>query len=623
MGNYLDSSPAENLDQDFEKELASLGVRPGGYAETPMASSSSLQEKIASLGSIGEIDENSIFVTEEDLNDPEFLQQIESFNLPGHGGTSRSLQEEDATDSKAERVQRIKAEAVQLKKEGRQAEALSKYREAKVIEEEEGVLERRVEAVRTIARTPTQPSYASPTSIPSNEIRIEMEGEEPRGTAEEAKTMAVLLKKEGRVEEALRWLRYAKVKSSDSTSPMSSSNSSLMKAYQSLETNLREAMRLSLEEAKRLRLVDQTEALSMMRRYKDYEAQLQTLSTYRSSKCPPPCPSFHWETIKREISLQIHQDLGEDSIVISIGSISNAADILSKHIGQQISIHYNLSIPLDNPAQGSTSKIRISKEDLNNLVIGYSARHEVHRRKSFSTTLMRKRMRIEVVVHRGFLLKGEILAIANVPLQDLIQNNVCAHDQLPLCNESGKVIGGCMSSQLRIRYPYNGGKKLMIEEKVLEVEPWTATPLKAPMHVTAQATLSKDVSKDEQFETLTAKEKEDPLNVEYYVSNDVLENELERIDNEISKSENEDMIFDSNFRRNLLHVKLNSLVGQVQSEELSMSDYLTMLHSRLAKDKLLALYLNSCGRKTEALLVMKRILVMDQEIKGAEESDTL
>ena len=619
-------------DVDFEKELASLGFRRDD-ASPPM-SKDALHGKLMSWSSLEDIDESQIMVSEQDLSNPEFLDQLDAFQSET---SDKSAIHEGvrSVDKKDEEIQTLKAEAIRLKREGRQAEALVKYRQAKAIEEEDAILERRVETVRTLARSHQVEVENAPTEsvglLPDSTLDAIVETstpevgdgdidvqDEPRGSAEEARRMAVLLRKQGRVDEALMWLRYAKTKeapSSSSSQPNSSPGITLeaKMAYQSLEANLRKAMQLSLEEAKRLRVCQPAEAASMMRRYKGYESSLNALASHQSSAHPPPCPAFHWKTVKREVPLQIQQDLGEDSVEITIEKMSNASQLLSQHIGLHVSIHYDLSIPLDNPVKGVTPKVRINKENVNNLVVHYSARYEVPRKKSYAKTLSRKRMRFEIVLHRGFLLKDDVLAIVTLSLQDLVKNHSCGSDELPLCNASGRALGGCLSTQVRIRYPYDGAKTQVIEESILEVEPW------APSKMVEASEALQTPSNNDRFAILNKLEREDPLNVELYLSNDALEKEIERVDAEISKGTDEGLKLDLDLRRSLLQVKLSLLVRRVQNEELSVADYLSQLRERIERDKVLALFCSTGGRRAEALLVMRRVLVMEEEVKGAAE----
>ena len=56
----------------------------------------------------------------------------------------------------------------------------------------------------------------------------------------------------------------------------------------------------------------------------------------------------------------------------------------------------------------------------------------------------------------------------------------------------------------------------------------------------------------------------------------------------------------------------------MQREEISIEQYVAMLVERVKRDQLLALYCSKQGKKAQAVRVMKRIKIMEEELKGAE-----
>ncbi|KAM3567559.1 hypothetical protein VYU27_010298, partial [Nannochloropsis oceanica] len=59
-------------------------------------------------------------------------------------------------------------------------------------------------------------------------------------------------------------------------------------------------------------------------------------------------------------------------------------------------------------------------------------------------------------------------------------------------------------------------------------------------------------------------------------------------------------------------------VLRVQREEITMEQYVSLLIERVKRDQLLALYQSKLGRRAQALRVMRRIKIMEEELKGAE-----
>ncbi len=67
-----------------------------------------------------------------------------------------------------------------------------------------------------------------------------------------------------------------------------------------------------------------------------------------------------------------------------------------------------------------------------------------------------------------------------------------------------------------------------------------------------------------------------------------------------------------------LVLKHQCLISAVQEEELTMEKYCEILNERMARDKILALWLKKEGRVNEALRVMGRIRIMEKELASAD-----
>jgi hypothetical protein len=131
---------------------------------------------------------------------------------------------------------------------------------------------------------------------------------------------------------------------------------------------------------------------------------------------------------------------------------------------------------------------------------------------------------------------------------------------------------------------------------------------------------------------LTEKEVADPHAVDGIESNDVLEHEIELCQALLKQSsgssggsgeDSEDLVFSATLRLQLLTVKLQMLVYQVQSEALSLEAYMQAVKASLRKDQCKAMYFKELGGEDgvrEALRIIKRVQIMKKEIQNVEDA---
>jgi hypothetical protein len=114
---------------------------------------------------------------------------------------------------------------------------------------------------------------------------------------------------------------------------------------------------------------------------------------------------------------------------------------------------------------------------------------------------------------------------------------------------------------------------------------------------------------------------EDPLATLMYFSNDVLEAEIESLNariqqgNAAGQDTTEILVRKSN-----IEVQMNALVAAVQSEDLSISEYLTDLVNLIERDTKLAVALKQHNRLKEAGQVLRRAKIMKKELALAKEN---
>jgi hypothetical protein len=137
------------------------------------------------------------------------------------------------------------------------------------------------------------------------------------------------------------------------------------------------------------------------------------------------------------------------------------------------------------------------------------------------------------------------------------------------------------------------------------------------------------------FDDITAREKQDPLGVEFLVSNDVLDDELARTQEELASCKDPDAKIFVTIRVQIVQTKLALLVQSVQEEKISLAEYLDIVRDRIARDQRLVLYfkyelkkLNAQPDKDKEEMhevlknirsIENRISIMQNEVKGAEE----
>lgn len=241
----------------------------------------------------------------------------------------------------------------------------------------------------------------------------------------------------------------------------------------------------------------------------------------------------------------------------------------------------------------------------------------------------------------------------------------------------GKALGGFVDLSLHIRKPFINDELRVKEERVLVIEPWpllhdnpeasssnvqssTALPsippptssssaAAAPSSVSVPSSSSTTIpstvstskpTEDDDiilevlplpnpplsnplFNDLTDKEKQYPDSIEFIESNDVLDKEISTLQTMLSTmSKDSEDYLTTQIKLQSLEMKSQFLVYQVQNEIISLEDYLEILRNRIKKDKILAVYckqLNTKSSLAKAINILKRIKIMENELKTAEE----
>lgn len=524
---------------------------------------------------------------------------------------------------------------------GNKTEAIEKLREAKREENDGSAEERRVQQVIDICATPSSLVYEDEECLlgktqSCSGIAVSTSSSEPCGTAVQAKQRALDLRKANNINEALRWMKYAKSVQDVPKASMEKSDRSdrsdqgvLMRRYDELEAKLSLARNNAYTSAKAIKSTNANQAANKMRLLKKYEEELARLQNIReNSTMLPPCPSCRETKVKTSYRVDINSDIGDDGFNLSIRSLGKFHCVLSSYIGYSLSIEFSLGVPIDTPIEGKTPKVKITKDNVENVKINFLIECVVKRKNSFAKILQRKKVRFAIVLHRGFLQSSITLGVAYLSLADLVHSNESTSDCIEIVHESsGKAIGGSLSAGVSIRYPYAGNGTVTMEETVLEIDNWPVLTDNWPV-LTCTSTSTNTSSTVSGVSgasgvNLSAKEQNDPLNADMYVSSDVMDKEIATLQSKLVELKDSgvdassEIVINTKLRYDVFRIKLAVLVARVEKEELTVEQYLSMLREATDRDKTLALYCSNNGRKDEALEVMRRVLIMEKEIKSA------
>ena len=339
-------------------------------------------------------------------------------------------------------------------------------------------------------------------------------------------------------------------------------------------------------------------------------------------------------------------------IVLVVGSAS------------KVTLNYDLGVPKDAHLTGTiTGTVTGGIINFNTSMLLPLSIKRTSDKKVLALAYQRKSATFVLTCKQGFIFKTEVaIGTVTLPLADLLTKLECG-GTIGLCrvNDKGKLkeVPGAMTVKLSLRTPITNPVVSVSEERVLVVDAWPEIKV-APLAATAPSTnASISVAPPvvaqttnatptvvapptpipvpvpvDTFADVTVQEKNDPLGVEWLVSNDVLDDDLARSQEQLAGCADPDAKFYLQLRVQLITTKLAILVKNVQEETLSIDDYLNNLRERVTKDKRLVQYLrceysklNASTNKDHEELQEKvkavrgvehRIKVMTDEIQGAE-----
>lgn len=498
---------------------------------------------------------------------------------------------------------------------------------------------------------------------------------------EEAKRLACKFKRDGDTDEALKWFRHAKkleqqqqqVSSSRSSAsvvtstaavnggnmvnnkssnlpaqsvplrPTPGSKEAIQQQFNNLESALMEASNLALNQAKEAKSQgDNKLAIEFMKEYKKYEQEIAVLRT-RILLPGSTAPLFQWQSTQRQVKVE-HLEIGENDMKVDIEAIHGLETVLESHSSRSISVRINYGGGEDAMAITTPSFKYLNDTKSVSCPFSTTLTGIVKRGKVGQTSFLRKKLTLDIILHRGFFRSDIVIAQSIISFQELGEKSSYS-GKMPIYavdekgEKKGKALGGWMKASIQLRTPLLKPELQVHEERKLIVQPWPELIVSSPTAIdtssqstststnvvpsTTSAPVQEKASSVPTFE-LTELEKSDPESVDLLVSNDVLTAEITRVE-EILKSQAATMddleVVQMNTRLQLLQIKMQILEQKVISEELSMEQYLEMVKERLQRDQHIALYFKNQNTKRStslALTLMKRIKIMKEEISNAE-----
>lgn len=441
------------------------------------------------IANIGMLEDEDIKLTDDDLQDESLLREFEDLQMG-------------------------KAISVNIKPpEAQQSAAASNYQSA---------AQHAPVQVRTAALQSTTTAGAlPPMSAPASQAAQGM-------TAVEAKRMAQQYNRQGNKDEAVKWLRHAKMLEKGYTpesivssasaaagkvtraqereqnalreadSAAQSKISSLVPlvegdAFSPLEHALTEAMNRSLKEAKAARSSDPRLAGAKMREYKAYQQELVVLQSRRNTPgAVPAC--FHWDVSRKEVIIE-NKEIPEDSVELTIEGAFGINSIMDEHHSKSVGLSFTVGLTKDEePKELPPIEYTDGNVVFNHKILAPGLK----RGSRYAETLYsRKKSVFDLILHKGNFLfrKKEVLGQATLSLNEFLKKS-CIGGELEIRavgeenggtskSRRGTRLGGVLRVHARIRSPLLGPEKQIVEERRLVLEPWPSVSTHGSEHAQA------------------------------------------------------------------------------------------------------------------------------------------
>ncbi|CAJ0634052.1 16083_t:CDS:2 [Entrophospora sp. SA101] len=399
-------------------------------------------------------------------------------------------------------------------------------------------------------------------------------------------------------------------------------------------------------------------------RYKNsFKADLNSLVSY--SNHDKDVPAFHYQEVSYEIE-NIFPELAANDMEICI---ERAWNLGNKEVnGNDVVAYVNWNVawpPEGSPGAGSGKGDTSTSDRGMNPEFNFKKRIDIVRSRPFQRYLERKKATFEVFHYKGFLRKSISLGKATIKLDTLLKKSEI-HDVLELVDHVRKPTGGKLEIRIRLRTPYSQSEIITKTEKWLIIDEFNKDFTMTATAATVNATPVNPTFKSQQQKNFiesdsvtsppkkpttsssspppasvasSSKTKEQNVSqslitsnteaintgkddVENIASNLVLQNEIELITNQITtlEAQRKPIPEDLLDRQNELEIKMNLLLISVQTNELTMAEYIERVKASIVNCKKLALFFKKAGKLDEAKKALRRSKIMEDEVKEVEEA---
>ncbi|KAI3654953.1 hypothetical protein MP228_000333 [Amoeboaphelidium protococcarum] len=425
-----------------------------------------------------------------------------------------------------------------------------------------------------------------------------------------------------------------------------------------------------------LKTGDKGRALEFHKYKKDFNADLIQVESELTKQDSKYLPQFYY----RQIRLQYNRLFTELSLQDLELKIVRATGLDSKEVSPaQIDSFVSWDIGDvtggDNAVKGDTPVVRKTQ----NPEIDFIKVVRIERNKAFQRYVERRKMTFDLYHYRGFLRKSTLIGRAQLKLDQLLSESM-VYSILPLIEGNSKrETGATLEVQVRLRQPVLKPDIVTLDDKWLFIGDYAPqsnmpSPIQPPISSTSTA-LSPDLNRNQAAElkvdssskslnnttptmqksspgvspasanTATSSTSVSPKtaqsqsarddqlleqlveqfdNIEAIVSNNVLEmlqTETIKAIAEQRSTRSGNSVDDLNDVKQRIDLKMNLLVIQVQTGQLTMERYLAQLKQSIEDHKQMALRFKQLGNLDYARKALARIKVMQQEYEEASQQE--
>ncbi|RLO13281.1 hypothetical protein DYB28_010083 [Aphanomyces astaci] len=588
----------------------------------------------------------AIHVTDDDLDDPQFDAMLQHIDQGKYTERSKSTALDDALDDD---IAALKHRAMQLKQANRVPEALAMLKRARAIEAKAAAdmvsssvvgnpdtISLSVDAINkvpthddmssdhvTLAETGGSLAVADDNTIEdialrprtsSSQLIDEFEEEEGEGEpfhdavsappppsimsvqeqVNAAKTLAVALKKQGNIHDALVQLRLAK----DLEATLQANSGATLydqqqraNAFESIEKQLVEFGNECRVQATRLLSIDRGRAQDQLNLHKTYVAALETLRTARADPRQPP-PSTHVEE-RVDMEEHVNVDVPVDRVQLSVLQMRSTSPATT---AKDLFVKLLLNVPSQNPHELTTATARGSAAGL--YTYNAVSVFPIQRNRGLQKLVELRKAQVEVFTAAGFFTPAQSVGKVTLPLSPLL-TAAEIYCWLPVM-VNRRPCGLDVQIRIKLNVPLRDKEFRPVKTRVFVVDSYppttqqtpATTPPAIPVDVRAIAAAAPPPSTAAKRKASVVSERttdddddDDPHAVDKIVSYDVICQELLEID--------------------------------IQTGKLTEAMYVDLLNAAIITDTALARSLHHQGRKLDGARVLHRVKVMQQEVASA------